>query len=78
MYSRSLRFTITVYLEMVQLDCFTDRRHQYSRVMGLETTLALVGNQFTNAASAFWIAVLLFEFPNSEHSAASWCNLKEG
>lgn len=45
--------------------------------MGLTENLALTGNQFTNAASAFWIAVLLFEFPNSKHSAASWWNLEK-
>lgn len=36
--------------------------------MGIEETLNLTGNDFSNAASAFWIAVVLFDFPNSEQS----------
>lgn len=34
--------------------------------MGLSTELKLIGNDYTNASSAFWIAVLFAEFPNSE------------
>lgn len=37
---------------------------KYSNVMGLSKDLKLKGNDFSNAGSAFWIAVLLAEIPN--------------
>ncbi|KAF3769362.1 hypothetical protein M406DRAFT_65639 [Cryphonectria parasitica EP155] len=36
----------------------------YAKVMGLTKDLKLIGNDYTNASSAFWIAVLFAEFPN--------------
>jgi len=39
--------------------------------MGISKQLHLKGNDFTNASSAFWIAVLIFEFPSSEFDYAA-------
>ncbi|TKX26500.1 MFS transporter-like protein 18 [Elsinoe australis] len=36
----------------------------YANVMGISRDLRLRGNDFSNASSAFWIAVLLAEIPN--------------
>jgi hypothetical protein len=44
---------------------------QYANVMGLTKELHLKGNDFTNASSAFWIAVLIAEFPSSK-SGLEW------
>jgi hypothetical protein len=38
---------------------------KYAAVMGMETELKLVGNDFTNASTSFFIAYLVFEAPNS-------------
>ncbi|GAB7353321.1 hypothetical protein MBLNU459_g3817t1 [Dothideomycetes sp. NU459] len=37
----------------------------YSNVMGLTADLQLEGNDFSNAGTTFWIAVLVAEFPNA-------------
>ena len=37
---------------------------QYAAVMGLNKDLKLRGNDFTNAATAFFIAYLVAEVPN--------------
>lgn len=39
---------------------------QYAAVMGLNTDLKLNGNDFTNAATAFFIAYLIAEIPNGK------------
>ncbi|KAH6643452.1 major facilitator superfamily domain-containing protein [Truncatella angustata] len=36
----------------------------YAKIMGMESQLHLIGNNYSNASSAFFIAVLLFSFPN--------------
>lgn len=36
----------------------------YAKIMGLEASLHLAGNDYSNASSAFYIAVLLFSLPN--------------
>lgn len=38
---------------------------QYAGVMGLKEDLQLKGNDFSNAATAFWIAFLIAQPPNS-------------
>jgi hypothetical protein len=38
---------------------------QYAAVMGLNTDLSLMGNDFSNASTAFFIAYLVAEVPNS-------------
>lgn len=35
--------------------------------MGVTEDLNLTENNFSNAASAFWIAVVIMEIPNSMH-----------
>ena len=35
--------------------------------MGISEDLALTDNDFTNAATSFWIAVVIAELPNSRH-----------
>lgn len=37
---------------------------QYAAVMGISKDLHLVGNNFSNVASAFFIAYLIAEVPN--------------
>lgn len=37
---------------------------QYAAVMGINKDLHLVGNNFSNVASAFFIAYLIAEVPN--------------
>lgn len=37
---------------------------QYAAVMGISKDLKLVGNNFSNVASAFFIAYLIAEVPN--------------
>ena len=37
---------------------------QYANVMGIAADLKLSGNDYTNASSAFWIAVVVCEVPN--------------
>lgn len=39
---------------------------QYAAVMGISADLKLVGNDFSNAASAFFIAYLVAEVPNGK------------
>lgn len=39
---------------------------QYAAVMGLNKDLKLTGNDFTNAATAFFIAYLIAEIPSGE------------
>lgn len=41
---------------------------QYAAVMGLPKDLELGGNDFTNAATAFFIAYLIAEVPNGSFS----------
>jgi hypothetical protein len=38
---------------------------EYAAVMGLNTDLSLTGNDFSNAFTAFFIAYLIAEVPNS-------------
>lgn len=40
--------------------------YQYSAVMGLEKDLGLKGNDFSNTATAFFVAFLIAEIPNGE------------
>ena len=42
---------------------------QYAAVMGLPKDLKLKGNNFTNAATAFFIAYLIAEVPNGSFAA---------
>ena len=37
---------------------------QYAAIMGMNKQLGLIGNNFSNAASAFYIAYLIAEIPN--------------
>lgn len=37
---------------------------QYAAVMGMNKQLGLIGNNFSNAASAFFVAYLIAEIPN--------------
>ena len=46
---------------------------QYAAVMGLNKDLALTGNDFSNASTAFFIAYLIAEVPNSRFFII--CNL---
>ena len=51
---------------------YTDRvLLKYGAVMGLTDDLNLVGNNFTNAATALWIAVVIMELPNSRRTLRS-------
>lgn len=42
------------------------KSHQYAAVMGLPKDLKLKGNDFTNAATSFFIAYLIAEIPNGK------------
>ena len=44
--------------------------------MGITEDLNLVGNNFTNAATALWIAVVLAELPNSMCIGMQWLILR--
>lgn len=46
-------------------DRVADRYIKYAAVMGLSVELKLVGNDFTNASTSFFIAYLIAEVPNS-------------
>jgi len=44
----------------------TNNLQKYANVMGISKELHLKGNDYTNVSSAFWIAVLIAEFPSSK------------
>ena len=51
------------------IELYTDNDHQYANVMGISTDLKLdpKSNQFSNIASAFFIAYLIAEVPTGKH-----------
>ncbi|KAK3671771.1 hypothetical protein LTR78_008316 [Recurvomyces mirabilis] len=62
---RKIDVRVIPFLALAYLMNYLDKiTLNYANVMGLSKQLHLVGNDFTNASSAFWIAVLIFEFPS--------------
>ena len=57
----NVRFPVIEYLLAVGCELISK---QYAAVMGLNRDLKLKGNDFTNAATAFFIAYLVAEVPN--------------
>ena len=57
----NVRFPVIEYLLGVGCELISK---QYAAVMGLNKDLKLKGNDFTNAATAFFIAYLVAEVPN--------------
>ncbi|KAF3013722.1 hypothetical protein E8E14_005767 [Neopestalotiopsis sp. 37M] len=67
--TRALRKRIDLRLMPFLCACYTlnfvDKvLLNYAKIMGLEASLHLAGNDYSNASSAFYIAVLLFSLPN--------------
>ena len=61
----NVRFPVIDYLLVVGCELISK---QYAAVMGLNKDLKLKGNDFTNAATAFFIAYLVAEVPNGIRS----------
>ena len=59
----NVRFPVVGYLFAVGCELISK---QYAAVMGLNKDLKLKGNDFTNAATAFFIAYLISEVPNGK------------
>ena len=59
----NVRFPVVEYLLAVGCELISK---QYAAVMGLNKDLKLKGNDFTNAATAFFIAYLIAEVPNGK------------
>ena len=64
----TMQFIDKVSLNVSKMD-LTDSRadcHKYAAVMGLPKDLKLKGNDFSNAATSFFIAYLIAEIPNGK------------
>jgi hypothetical protein len=60
------KVNINVSFPFIQSIHVPTERIQYAAVMGLNKDLKLVGNNFSNASTAFFIAYLISEVPNGK------------